>query len=229
MSKILLSNVTKIFRFDNKNIQVLKGITLEIIKGEIILLTGKSGSGKTTLLNMITGIDKPTSGTVSIFDTEIDNLDSGKLVKWRGANLGIVFQFFQLIPTLTVIENVLLPMELAGRIRPDQRKPKALELLQKTDILNLQNKFPQTISGGEKQRVAIARALANNPDLIVADEPTGNLDTENSEKVQRLFGTLADEGKTIVYITHERDLYFDYSKKCELKDGIIESITSGKR
>ena len=229
MNKIVLTNVVKNFRFDSRKVEILKGISLEIIKGETVIIKGKSGSGKSTLLNMITGIDKPDAGSISIFDTDIKELKADELVKWRGKTVGIIFQFFQLIPTLTVLENVMLPMELTGQVQSRMRKRKALELLEKVDIVQLQNKFPQTISGGEKQRVAIARSLANDPELIVADEPTGNLDIENTINIQHLFNQLANEGKTILYVTHERELHFEYSKKIEMVDGSISTTSIGTR
>lgn len=218
---IEVKNLTKVFNESDKRFTALNNISLSIEKGELVIVSGKSGSGKSTLLNMLSGIDQPTQGQVIINQIPIHNFKGNQLAAWRGSNIGIVFQFFQLMPTLTVIENVMLPMEFAPVVAPNQQKKRALELLEKMNVASIMNKFPSAISGGEKQRVAIARALANNPDFIIADEPTGNLDSENTENIHRLFNCLTDEGKTIVYVTHEKETALRYSRRIEMFDGRI--------
>lgn len=206
----------------------LDHVSLSVKKGEFLVVMGKSGSGKSTLLNVITGIDTVTEGEIVVNGTPIHRMDGSRLAHWRGLNVGIVFQFFQLMPTLTVLENVMLPMEFTSIIPNKEQKERARALLDKVDILQLANKFPNSISGGEKQRAAIARALANDPPIIVADEPTGNLDTANTALIHDLFGTLSSEGKTIVYVTHERDLA-THSWIARLHDGHIVAQTEKKR
>lgn len=218
---IEVKNLTKVFNGSNKRFTALNGVSLSIQKGELIIISGKSGSGKSTLLNMLSGIDLPTEGEIIIGQVPIHKFKGNQLAAWRGTNIGIVFQFFQLMPTLTVLENVMLPMEFANIIPRNQQKERALELLQRMDITELANKFPAAISGGEKQRVAIARALANNPDFIIADEPTGNLDSANTNIIHQLFNSLASEGKTIVYVTHEKETALRYTRKIEMVDGKI--------
>jgi len=219
--KIELKDVVKAFKGNSRSFKALKGINLTIKKGELTVITGKSGSGKTTFLNMITCIDHPTSGDVIVDKMSINNLRSNKLASWRGCNVGIVFQFFQLMPTLTILENVMLPMEFARKIPQRQQKERALKLLDKVDVKDHADKFPNMISGGEKQRVAIVRAFANDPGLLVADEPTGNLDSQNSNIIHNLINNLAHEGKTIVYVTHEKEINLNYSKILELLDGRV--------
>lgn len=221
---IEVKNLTKVFNGSEKRFTALNGVTFSIEKGEFIVISGKSGCGKSTLLNMLSGIDYPTEGEVMIEQVLIHQLKSSQLAEWRGKNLGIVFQFFQLMPTLTVLENVMLPMEFTNRIARSQHKNRAMELLEGMDIGALANKFPASVSGGEKQRVAIARALANNPDFIIADEPTGNLDSVNSASIHQLFNNLSEEGKTIVYVTHEKDTALRYSRKIEMFDGKISKF-----
>jgi len=179
---IKLNNLVKTYTSSDQSFYALSNINLTIKNGEFIIICGKSGSGKSTLLNMISGIDNPTSGEIWVDGAPLHKLTSDQLAKWRGKRLGIVFQFFQLMPTLNALENILLPMEFVNVIPRHQQQSKAKELLERVGVAGLANKFPHTLSGGEKQRVAIARALANNPDLIVADEPTGNIDTENTAK-----------------------------------------------
>jgi putative ABC transport system ATP-binding protein len=153
----------------------------------------------------------------------IHNLKNSQLAAWRGSNIGIVFQFFQLMPTLTVLENVMLPMEFANRVARGEQKQRAMDLLKRVNIADMAHKFPTSMSGGEKQRVAIARALANNPNFIIADEPTGNLDSVNTNTIHQLFNSLADEGKTIVYVTHEKDTALRYTRRIEMVDGKISN------
>ncbi len=184
----------------------LKGIDLNIYAGEFISIVGKSGSGKTTLINMIAGIDRPTAGEVWVGDTPVHRLSEGQMAVWRGRNLGIVFQFFQLLPTLSVIENVLLPMDFCHRYAPRERVERARHLLELVEIADQAYKLPSQISGGQQQRAAIARALANDPPVIVGDEPTGNLDSKTAEAVFELFDKLVAQGKTFVIVTHDASL-----------------------
>lgn len=184
----------------------LKGIDLNIYAGEFISIIGKSGSGKTTLINMIAGIDRPTAGEVWMGDTPVHRLSEGQMAVWRGRNLGIVFQFFQLLPTLSVIENVLLPMDFCHRYTPRERVERALHLLELVEIADQAYKLPSQISGGQQQRAAIARALANDPPVIVGDEPTGNLDSKTAEAVFELFDKLVAQGKTFIIVTHDASL-----------------------
>jgi len=218
---IEVKNLTKVFNGSDKRFTALNGVSFSIENGEFVVITGKSGCGKSTLLNMLSGIDQPSDGEVLIEQVPIHKLKGSQLAEWRGRNLGIVFQFFQLMPTLTVLENVMQPMEFANSIAGSQQKKRAIELLERVNIGDLANKFPASVSGGEKQRVAIARALANNPGFIIADEPTGNLDSVNSASIHQLFNTLSEEGKTIVYVTHEKDTALRYSRKIEMLDGKI--------
>lgn len=218
---IEVKNLTKVFNGSDKRFTALSEISFSIEKNELVVITGKSGCGKSTLLNMLSGIDQPSDGEVMIEQVPIHKLKSSQLTEWRGRNLGIVFQFFQLMPTLTVLENVMLPMEFTNSIAQSQQKTRAMKLLERMNIDALANKFPASISGGEKQRVAIARALANNPNFIIADEPTGNLDSANTASIHQLFNSLSEEGKTIVYVTHEKDTALRYSRKIEMVDGKI--------
>ncbi|MFN2104797.1 MAG: ABC transporter ATP-binding protein, partial [Candidatus Promineifilaceae bacterium] len=185
-----LRNIKKAYKTDAGPFLALKGIDLQVDSGEFVAVVGKSGSGKSTLINMFTGIDHPTEGEVVVAKTHIRQLDEGQMAEWRGRNLGIVFQFFQLLPTLTVVENVMIPMDLAGKYDEAERKARAMFLLDQVGIADDAHKFPASISGGEQQRAAIARALANDPPILVADEPTGNLDSRTAESVFQLFESL---------------------------------------
>ena len=186
-------------------------------------MVGKSGSGKSTLINMITGIDNPTSGEVWVATTPVHRLDQEQLAAWRGKNVGVVFQFFQLLPTLTVMENIVLPMDFCNIFPPRERNARAMSLLEKVGIAEQADKLPANLSGGQQQRAAIARALANDPQILAADEPTGNLDSHTSDAVMQLFADLAAEGKTVVMVTHERDLSRFFTRTIMLSDGSIVS------
>lgn len=223
---ITLDGVSKIFQNKEKAFTALKNISLSINKGEYIAVTGKSGSGKSTLLNMITGIDHPTNGRVIINDSEIGNMNESQLAIWRGKNIGIVFQFFQLIPTLTILENLLLAMEFVNVIPKGERVQRAKSLLSDVGISEQADKMPASLSGGEQQRAAIARALANNPAIIVADEPTGNLDSKSAEAVNLIFYSLTKSGKTVIVVTHEKDVAMKYDRIFTLSDGEIVSTKS---
>lgn len=218
---IEIQNIHKSFTTHNQQVEVLKGIHLQIQKNEFVGIVGKSGSGKSTLLNMLTAIDQPTSGNIVIKDTCINQLGETEAAKWRGKNVGIVFQFFQLLPTLSVIDNVVLPMDFLQVIPARQRKTRALELLESVDMQAHAHKLPSALSGGEQQRVAIARALANNPPIVVADEPTGNLDTETSKKIRSIFANLIAEGKTVLIVTHDDVSEMNFDRVITMKDGEI--------
>ena len=220
---LTLSGVSRNFQIHNRNFSALKNVDLSVRKGEYLAIVGKSGSGKSTLLNMITGIDHPSSGTVTIDETEIHQLNESQLARWRGENVGIVFQFFQLIPTLTIAENLLLAMEFVNKIPRTERKSRMEFLLNQVGILDHKDKMPAGLSGGEQQRAAIARALANDPQIIVADEPTGNLDSKTAAAIHQLFKTLVEEGKTVIVVTHETDIKSRYERVVTLVDGEIQN------
>jgi putative ABC transport system ATP-binding protein len=218
---IELNGVTKAYDVAAGKFLALKGIDMQVDEGEFVAVVGKSGSGKSTLINMITGIDNPTSGEVLVASTPVHSLNQEQLSVWRGKNVGIVFQFFQLLPTLTVAENVVLPMDFGNVYAPRERREHAIALLEKVGIAEHADKLPANLSGGQQQRAAIARALANNPPLLVADEPTGNLDSQTSEAVMQLFANLTTEGKTVVMVTHERDLSKYFTRTIALADGAV--------
>jgi putative ABC transport system ATP-binding protein len=199
----------------------LKGVDLRIEAGEFVAVVGKSGSGKSTLINMFTGIDHPTEGEVFVANTAIRHLDEGKMAEWRGRTMGIIFQFFQLLPTLSIIENVLIPMDLAGIYPLGERYDRAMHLLDQVGMADDADKFPAILSAGQAQRAAIARALANDPPILVADEPTGNLDTRAAATVFALFGTLVAEGKTILMVTHDDELARQVQRTVTIADGQI--------
>ncbi|HUF39528.1 MAG TPA: cyclic nucleotide-binding domain-containing protein [Anaerolineales bacterium] len=199
----------------------LKDIDVQIGRGEFVAVIGKSGSGKTTFINMLAGIDRPTRGEIHVNGAALHTLTESGLAAWRGVNLGIVFQFFQLLPTLTVIENIILPMELNRRYSKNERRAKALELLDLVEMASQADKLPSEVSGGQQQRAAIARALANDPPLIIADEPTGNLDSRTAEKIIRLFERLVAGGKTILMVTHDNDLARRVDRTILIADGEV--------
>ena len=218
---ISLRDIVKTFSTAAGDFTVLKSIDADFYAGEFVGIIGKSGSGKSTLINMITGIDRPTSGEVIAGQTALQQLSEGQTARWRGRNVGIVFQFFQLLPTLTIVENIVLAMDFCKTIPVRQRKPRALELLDQVGIAEQAYKLPAMLSGGEQQRAAIARALANDPPIIVADEPTGNLDSETATAVFQLLQAQASAGKTVVVVTHDRDLAAQVDRTIALADGRI--------
>lgn len=203
----------------------LRDIDLEIGAGEFVALVGKSGSGKSTLLNLIGGIDRPSQGEVIVAGAAVHQVPENSLARWRGKTVGVVFQFFQLLPTLTIAENVMLPMDFCNVRSPRQRRGHALELLELVEIRDQADKLPSALSGGQQQRAAIARALANDPPIIIADEPTGNLDSVTARAVLDLFQKLIDIGSTVVIATHERDIS-GIDRTIELIDGAIASKPS---
>ncbi len=218
---IELRGVSKAYELAAGRFMALKGIDLRVAEGEFVAVVGKSGSGKSTLINVITGIDSPTAGEVIVGRTAVHTLSQEQLAVWRGRNVGIVFQFFQLLPTLTVAENVVLPMDFCRVHAARERRDRARALLEKVGIAAQADKLPAALSGGEQQRAAIARALANDPHLIVADEPTGNLDSRTADAVLQLFAGLAGEGRTVVMVTHERDVSRYLARTIMLSDGAI--------
>jgi putative ABC transport system ATP-binding protein len=224
MNNVILSlqGVSKEFNSKERKFTALRDINLSVEKGEYLAITGKSGSGKSTLLNMITGIDHPSMGTVQVNGTVIGQLNESKLAQWRGQNIGIVFQFFQLIPTLTIKENILLAMEFVDVIPKSTRLNRVNDLLALVGISDHADKMPAALSGGEQQRAAIARALANNPEIIVADEPTGNLDSKTADSINEVLSELARSGKTVIVVTHEKNTALKYQRIVNLKDGEIE-------
>ncbi|MDQ3629642.1 MAG: ABC transporter ATP-binding protein [Actinomycetota bacterium] len=199
----------------------IERLDLEVAAGEFVGIVGRSGSGKTTLLNLLAGIDRATSGTVTVADADLGRLSESGLAAWRGHNVGLVFQFFQLLPTLTVVENVMLPMDFVGKVPSADRRTRAEDLLERVGIGDQADKLPSTLSGGQQQRAAIARALANDPPLLLADEPTGNLDSATADDVLGLFAEMNAEGRTIVVVTHERDIRSLVEREITLADGRI--------
>ncbi len=222
---IQMNNIVKIFRTPAGNFPALKGINVDFHAGEFVSVVGKSGSGKSTLINMLTGIDHPTSGSVVIDETAIHTLNESKMSRWRGRNLGIVFQFYQLLPTLTLLENVLLPMDIADVTPPGKREARAMELLEMVGLAEHAHKMPGAVSGGQQQSAAIARALANDPPIIAADEPTGNLDSRAAARIYDIFETLADQGKTIIMVTHDPTLAERTNRTLLLADGEVINAT----
>lgn len=226
---IQFNDVSKWFESAAGRFEALRNINLTIGLGEYIVIVGKSGSGKSTLLNMLTGIDHPSQGTVKINSTDVHTLNESSLAEWRGKNIGIVFQFFQLIPTLTIAENILLAMDFVNVIPNRERTKRARALLAQVGIAQHANKLPAALSGGEQQRAAIARALANDPPILVADEPTGNLDSKTTEIILNLFTELVGTGKTVIVVTHEKVSNAEYDRIITLKDGAIVDNTSRNR
>ena len=218
---ISLHQVNKQYETPAGAFSALRDVDVQIRAGEFVGVVGKSGSGKSTLLNVIAGIDRPSSGTVSVAGTTIHALSENKLAIWRGRNVGFVFQFFQLLPTLTAVENVMLPMDFCKTVPARERRQRALVLLERVGVAPHADKLPTTLSGGEQQRVAIARALANEPPLVIADEPTGNLDSITARGILDLFRQLANQGVTVVIATHEPDIVRISDRKIEIADGRV--------
>jgi putative ABC transport system ATP-binding protein len=217
---IQLRDVVKVYQMGRKELVALKGVTLDINAGEFVSIVGPSGSGKSTILNMITGITKPTSGRVWVGGVAIDRLSENELAMWRRDNVGIVFQFFQLLPTLTALENVVVPLDLMGKIKGSKEKREwALECLARVGLESHAHHLPSELSGGEQQRVAVARALANDPPILLADEPTGNLDSGAGEAVVQLLADLHRQGKTVILITHDRSLAGRSERIVQVLDG----------
>ncbi|MEM7034117.1 MAG: cyclic nucleotide-binding domain-containing protein [Chloroflexota bacterium] len=216
-----LSQVVKSYETPAGPFVALKGVDLHISPGEFAAVIGKSGSGKSTLINMITGIDRPTLGEVHVAGTPLHHLGEGEIARWRGRNLGVVFQFFQLLPTLTLVENIMLPMEFCRLYTAQERYDRAMALLEMVGIVDHAHKFPAALSGGQQQRTAIARSLANDPAILVADEPTGNLDAKTADAIFQIFTDFVSQGKTILMVTHDRDLASRVNRVVLIADGEI--------
>lgn len=224
-----LQNICKSYPSASGTFKALTDVSLKVACKKLVAITGKSGSGKSTLLNIITGIDKPSEGSVMFDGIRIDKLSESELASWRGKNVGVVFQFFQLLPTLTILENVMLPMDFCNTYPKKERKDRALALLEKVNIEEQAGKFPSALSGGQQQRVAIARALANDPPLLVADEPTGNLDSQTATSIFELFSELVKAGKTVVVVTHEREFSAYFEETINIVDGVISTHVPAQR
>ncbi|MEO8673488.1 MAG: ABC transporter ATP-binding protein [Tahibacter sp.] len=220
---IQLRGVSKSYASGANRFVALREVDLTVDAGECVAVVGKSGSGKTTLINLLTGIDSPSEGEIHIAGHAIERMSQAALTAWRGRNIGIVFQFFQLLPTLSVAENIMLPMDFCSTFPTAARRPRALALLDRLGIVDHADKLPADLSGGQQQRAAIARALANDPPIVVADEPTGNLDSSTSDDVMSFLASLARDGKTVLTVTHERDLSRFFTRVVTLKDGSLAS------
>ncbi len=218
---IELRSVSKVHPVEGGGFAALRDVDLAIGRGEFVAVVGKSGSGKSTLLNLVAGIDRPSGGEILVGETRVDELGESRLAAWRGSHVGVVFQFFQLLPTLTVLENVVLPMDLCGTHPRREARVRALALLDEVGIAAQAKKLPSSLSGGEQQRAAIARALANDPPLLVADEPTGNLDSRTAADVLSLLARTSAAGKTVLMVTHERDVTGLVDRVVTLSDGRI--------
>jgi putative ABC transport system ATP-binding protein len=214
-----VDNLVKDFQGPAGVIHVLKGVHLTVSQGEFVGVRGPSGSGKSTLINMITGIDRPTSGSVRVAGEPMEKMSENQLARFRGRQIGVIFQFFQLLPTLTIAENVMLPMDFCRMYKPRERPARAMHLLEQVGLADQANKLPNTLSGGQQQRAAIARALANDPPLLMADEPTGNLDSKTADKVFTLFTELVSQGKTFIMVTHDVELAKRMPRLVEVYDG----------
>jgi putative ABC transport system ATP-binding protein len=218
---IQVSDVVKAYPLGAGEFVAINHLSLDIAQGEFVAVVGRSGSGKTTLLNLLAGIDRSTSGTVLVAGADLGSLSESALAAWRGRNVGLVFQFFQLLPTLTVMENVLLPMDFAKTTPVGERRDRAQHLLERVGLGDQAGKLPATLSGGQQQRAAIARALAHDPPILLADEPTGNLDSATADAVLKLFANLNADGRTIVVVTHERDIRAIVGREVTLVDGRV--------
>ncbi len=218
---VQVKNVVKSFWVGGGEVTILKGISFDVKKGEFVSIVGPSGNGKSTLLNMITGIDRPTNGQVVVTGREITRMSENQLAAWRGEYVGIIFQFFQMLPALSLLQNVILPMDFANKYSAHERRERAMGLLETVGLADQAHKLPSMVSGGQQQRAAIARALATDPPLLVADEPTGNLDTRTATDIFDLFGELVTQGKTMVMVTHDKELARRVPRIVEIVDGRI--------
>ncbi|MBC8509495.1 MAG: ABC transporter ATP-binding protein [Anaerolineales bacterium] len=224
-----LEKVDKTFEGPAGPIHALRSVNIQVGSGEFVGVRGPSGSGKSTLLNMITGIDRPTNGDICVTGAHLNDLNENKLARWRGKNVGVIFQFFQLLPTLTIIENVMLPMDFCRVWKPRERPERAMHLLDQVGLADQAYKLPNTLSGGQQQRAAIARALANDPPLVMGDEPTGNLDTKAADKVFVLFEDLVTQGKTFMMVTHNVELASRIPRVVDVLDGELFDNGKGRK
>ena len=228
---IEIKDVVKSFSVGSTEVTILKGISFTVTAGEFVSIIGPSGNGKSTLLNMITGIDRPSSGEIVVTGQPIHTMSEDELAAWRGECVGIIFQFFQMLPALSLLHNVLLPMELAAlcQYTPGERRQRAEHLLETVGLADQMHKLPSQVSGGQQQRAAIARALANDPPLLVGDEPTGNLDSRTSQEILGLFNEVAGQGKTLIVVTHNKELAACSPRVIEIQDGRISRDECGSR
>lgn len=222
-----LCRIVKVYQTPAGDLFALKDVDLQVYPGEFVTVVGKSGAGKSTLINVITGIDRPTSGQITIGGTPVHSLNEDQLARWRGNNLGVVFQFFQLLPNLNLIENISMAMDVCNTYPVREHKKRALELLDQVGIAEHAYKIPAKISGGQQQRVAIARALANDPPVIVADEPTGNLDERTAGEIFDLFERLVGQGRTLLVVTHDREIAARATRQVEIADGKLQGSGVG--
>jgi putative ABC transport system ATP-binding protein len=218
---IEVKDVFKNFKVGDGEVTILKGISFDVKPGEFVSIVGPSGNGKSTLLNMITGIDRPSDGQVIVTGREVHKMSENKLASWRGEHVGIIFQFFQMLPALSLLQNVILPMDFANKYSPKERRERAMNLLETVGLADQAEKLPSMVSGGQQQRAAIARALANDPPLLVGDEPTGNLDTRTATDVFELFSKLVEQGKTMIMVTHDKELAKRVPRVVEITNGKI--------
>ncbi len=218
---VQIKDVVKSFKVGDGEVTILKGLSFDVKDGEFVSIVGPSGNGKSTLLNMITGIDRPTDGNVLVTGRDLNNMSENQLAAWRGEHVGIIFQFFQMLPALSLLQNVILPMDFANKYKTKERRERAMHLLETVDLADQAHKLPSMVSGGQQQRAAIARALANDPPLLVGDEPTGNLDTRTAQDVFELFSQLVESGKSMLMVTHDKELASRVPRVVEITNGKI--------
>jgi putative ABC transport system ATP-binding protein len=218
---IELAGVEKVYRTGRVEYRALRGVDLTIDSGDMVAIVGPSGSGKSTIMNMITGIDRPSAGTVTVDGRRIDEMSEEELAIWRGRRVGVIFQFFQLLPTLTALENAMLPLDFSRRVPKRDRAPLAMHNLELVGLADKADNLPSEMSGGQQQRVAIARALAADPPLLIGDEPTGNLDTRTAAEMFELLQRLNAEGSTVLYVTHDRELAAKAHRTVTIRDGVV--------
>ncbi|GAB4437870.1 MAG: ABC transporter ATP-binding protein [Anaerolineae bacterium] len=218
---VQIKDVVKSFKVGDGEVTILKGISFDVKNGEFVSIVGPSGNGKSTLLNMITGIDRPTDGDVVVTGRNLNKMSENQMAAWRGEHVGIIFQFFQMLPALSLLQNVILPMDFANKYSTKERRERAMHLLEIVDLADQAHKLPSMVSGGQQQRAAIARALANDPPLLVGDEPTGNLDSRTAQDVFELFSKLVSQGKSMLMVTHDKELARRVPRVVEITNGKI--------
>lgn len=218
---VQIKDVIKSFKVGDGEVTILKGISFDVKNGEFVSIVGPSGNGKSTLLNMITGIDRPSDGDVIVTGRNLNKMSENQLAAWRGENVGIIFQFFQMLPALSLLQNVILPMDFANKYHAKERRERAMALLERVGLADQADKLPSMVSGGQQQRAAIARALANDPPMLVGDEPTGNLDSRTAQDVFDLFSELVEAGKSMLMVTHDKELAKRVPRVVEITNGKI--------